>query len=89
MDSSSSVIGVTGSTFAGRVGTSLVHAAGLPQLATASFEDYCARLARLASDRTGLAALKAHLNGERDRLPLFDTEGFTRDFEALLESACG
>jgi len=78
---------LTGSTFAGRVGTSLVHAAGLPELAVASFDAYRDTLHALAGDRERIAEYKAHLDRERYRVPLFDTETFTRSFEVLLEDA--
>lgn len=76
---------VTGTTFAGRVGTSLVHAVGLPDLATPSMNAYRDALFDLAADRERLSQYKQHLERERYDLPLFDTEAFTRDFEALLE----
>src|SRR5262245_2431464 len=41
------IISCTGSTFAGRVGTSLLHAIGLPELVTSSLEDYEAAAVRL------------------------------------------
>jgi protein O-GlcNAc transferase len=78
---------LTGATFAGRVGTSLVHAVGLPELAVASIDAYRDLLHGLARDRERLAAYKAHLERERYNVPLFDTERFTRDFEKILETA--
>ena len=78
---------LTGKTFAGRVGTSLVHAAGLPELAVASFDAYRETLHALAKDRERLAGYKARLERDRDVVPLFDTEAFTRAFEKLLEDA--
>jgi len=78
---------VTGATFAGRVGTSLVRAAGLPSFATGSFAAYRERLDELVEQRAELAAAREHLERKRQSLPLFDTERFTRDFEALLERA--
>ena len=75
---------LTGRTFAGRVGTSLVTAAGLPQLATSTIDDYRATLQRLLRDREELAQHRAHLERERYELPLFDTARFTRDFETML-----
>jgi protein O-GlcNAc transferase len=78
---------LTGATFAGRVGTSLVHAVGLPELAVASMEAYRDTLHALAGDRERIAAYKAHLERERYNVPLFDTERFARDFERLLEAA--
>lgn len=78
---------LAGETFAGRVGASLVSAAGLAEMCAESFDDYCARLNDLVSDRAQLPAHKAHLERERMRLPVFDTSQFTRDFEKMLERA--
>jgi predicted O-linked N-acetylglucosamine transferase (SPINDLY family) len=77
----------TGTTFAGRVGTSLVDAVGLPELAVASLDAYRTALETLASRRERLADLRRHLERGRLDFPLFDTEGFARDFERLLEDA--
>lgn len=76
-----------GTTFAGRVGASLLRDAGLAELATDSLEDYAATLAALVNDRGMLREYRAHLERHRHELPLFDTAGFARDFEALLERA--
>jgi len=76
-----------GTTFAGRVGASLCHAAGLPELVTESLADYAAELRRLCGDRDRLEHFQRHLDSERERLPLFDTAAFTRAFERLLEDA--
>jgi predicted O-linked N-acetylglucosamine transferase (SPINDLY family) len=76
-----------GNTFVGRVGASMLDAAGLPELVTDSLPDYEALLQALASDRTRLLRYREHLERERTRLPLFDTAGFTRDFEALVARA--
>lgn len=76
-----------GPTFAGRVGASLLDAVGLAELTAGSLDAYRALLRELASDRERLRGYRAYLERERRRLPLFDTEGFTRDFEALLCAA--
>ena len=76
-----------GSTFAGRVGASLCDAAGMPELVTESLTDYAQTLRTLCKDRDRLAHFQRHLESERERLPLFDTEAFTRAFERLLEDA--
>jgi protein O-GlcNAc transferase len=73
-----------GATFAGRVGASLLGAVGLPELVTESPEDYGALLLRLVRDRERLRGYKHHLETERGRLPLFDTETFTRAWERTL-----
>jgi predicted O-linked N-acetylglucosamine transferase (SPINDLY family) len=76
-----------GPTFAGRVGASLLEGVGLPELATDSVAGYRAMLAGLARDRDRLRGYRDHLERERHRLPLFDTAGFTRDFERVLVAA--
>jgi predicted O-linked N-acetylglucosamine transferase (SPINDLY family) len=73
-----------GDTFAGRVGASLLLAAGLPELVANTLDDYRARLLSLAADRATLHGYRAYLEGSRDSNPLFDTKAFARDWEALL-----
>jgi predicted O-linked N-acetylglucosamine transferase (SPINDLY family) len=75
-----------GATFAGRVGASLLHAVNLPGLVTESFDEYRNLLRALAADRRRLRELGAHLDAGRMRFELFDTEGFTGDWEHMLES---
>src|SRR6185295_3994493 len=76
------VLTVEGETFAGRVGMSLLHAVGLPELNARSLGEYEAIALDLARDPARLAALKAKLLHHRDTWPLFDTMRFTRNFEA-------
>ena len=75
-----------GETFAGRVGASLLHATGLDELITEHLDAYRAALMTLAADRERLAGYRDYLDRERQRLPLFDTDGFARDWEDMLES---
>jgi predicted O-linked N-acetylglucosamine transferase (SPINDLY family) len=79
------VLTVPGETFASRVAASLVNACGLPDLACASADDYVALGAALANEPEVLARIKRELDALRLTLPLFDSERFTRDFEALLQ----
>jgi protein O-GlcNAc transferase len=76
-----------GATFAGRVGASLLQAVGLADLVTTSLDEYEAALLRLIADPRRLAEYSDHLERGRGSFPLFDTEGFTRDFERLLVDA--
>ncbi|HTQ01024.1 MAG TPA: UDP-N-acetylglucosamine-peptide N-acetylglucosaminyltransferase, partial [Casimicrobiaceae bacterium] len=69
-----------------RVGASLCAAAGLGDLVAESFAAYTATLAQLCSDRERLAVYKRRLEGERSRLPLFDTATFAGAFERMLEA---
>jgi protein O-GlcNAc transferase len=73
-----------GSTFAGRVGASLLKAAALPELITDSVDEYGERLLELVAAPARLARYRAHLLSTRERSALFDTAAFTRDFESLL-----
>jgi predicted O-linked N-acetylglucosamine transferase (SPINDLY family) len=75
------VLTCTGRTFAGRVGASLLHAAGLPELVTSSLAEYEQAALSLARDPMQLAALKAKLMRNRDAAPLFDTLRYTRNLE--------
>jgi predicted O-linked N-acetylglucosamine transferase (SPINDLY family) len=72
-----------GDTFAGRVGASLLAAAGLPELIAESDEEYVALVLDLYRDRTRLAALRERLVQARNAAPLFDVNRFVRDLESL------
>jgi len=78
------VLTCMGTSFAGRVAASLLHAIGMPELIASSLEDYAALALKLARDPTGLAAVRTKLARHRDSYPLFDTARFTRNFEAAL-----
>ena len=76
------IVTCKGSTFAGRVGASLSNAIELPELITASLDEYEALALRLARDPAMLAGIKAKLMRNRQAEPLFDTKRFTRNLEA-------
>jgi predicted O-linked N-acetylglucosamine transferase (SPINDLY family) len=71
-----------GSTFAGRVAGSLLHAVGLPELATRSLAEYEALALQLAGDRGRLRQLRERLAANRGAAPLFDTERFRQNLES-------
>jgi predicted O-linked N-acetylglucosamine transferase (SPINDLY family) len=71
--------------FPSRVGASLLHAAGLPQLVCDSLADYEALAVRLAGAPAELLALRQHLCDEHEKLPLFDTPRFVRNLERAYE----
>jgi protein O-GlcNAc transferase len=75
-----------GETFAGRVGASLLSAAGLPELITHSAEDYESTALALARDPARLRALREKLAAARATAPLFDMTGFARGLEAAYEA---
>ncbi len=75
-----------GSTFAGRVAASLLHAISLPELVTTSVEDYETLALALATDPGKLATLKAKLARNRNTASLFDTRRFCRHLEAAFDT---
>jgi protein O-GlcNAc transferase len=76
------VVTCAGNTFAGRVGTSMVKAAGLPELVTHNLGDYEALALKLATDHDHLASIRRKLADQRPTCPLFDAERFRRHVEA-------
>jgi protein O-GlcNAc transferase len=80
------LVTVRGTTFAGRVAGSLLHAVGLPELVTASLDDYEALAHDLATNRARLAEFRDRLVAKRDRCTLFDAERFRRHIEAAYET---
>jgi predicted O-linked N-acetylglucosamine transferase (SPINDLY family) len=76
------VLTCVGTTFAGRVGESLLHAACLPELVTYNLEDYEALATKLAADRSLLQRFKLRLNENQLTSPLFDTDRFRGHIEA-------
>lgn len=76
------VVTCAGSSFAGRVAGSLLHAVGLPELITNTLEDYEALALKLARDQSLLAQIKAKLTQNRQSFPLFDARRFCRHIES-------
>lgn len=79
------VLTLRGTTFAQRVAASLLHTLQLDELVCDDAEAYRAKVLALAADPERRAALRRHLEDERDRNPLFDGAAFARDWEALLQ----
>jgi len=67
------VLTCAGRSFASRVAGSLLHAIGLPELVTATLDEYEALALRLARDPELLGALRARLAHNRLTAPLFDS----------------
>ena len=74
-----------GEIFPGRVGASLLTAAGLPELITPSAEEYEATALALARDPARLKGLREKLIANRASAPLFDVARFTRNLESAYE----
>jgi protein O-GlcNAc transferase len=79
------VVTCTGTAFPGRVGASLLRAVGLPELVTATLEDYEALAAKLAANRALLSAVRRTLEQHRTDCPLFDTNRLRRHLEAAYQ----
>ena len=76
------VVTCQGTAFAGRVGASMLKAAGLPELVTSSLEDYEALALKLATDPALLPSIRRKLADNRPTCPLFDSDRFRRHIEA-------
>jgi protein O-GlcNAc transferase len=76
------VITCAGGSFAGRVGASMLKAAGLPELVTHNLEDYEALALELATDSALLSSVRRKLADNRATCPLFDGDRFGRHVEA-------
>lgn len=82
----SPVVAVAGATHHARVGASLLHAAGLPELVADDVAGYIDRAVELGLDHRRLESLHASLRSRLSASPLLDAPGFARRFEAALRS---
>lgn len=80
------LVTLLGDTFSGRVGASLVTAAGLPECVTHSWDEYLALSLDLYRNPERLAMLRQRLVSGRKSAPLFDMERFTGDLENVYSS---
>jgi protein O-GlcNAc transferase len=76
------VLTCAGRSFASRVAGSLLHGLGMRELVASDLEDYVARGLEL-TDRSRLAALRAHLATARERSAVFDMTRLCRQLESL------
>ncbi|MGI8894975.1 MAG: tetratricopeptide repeat protein [Casimicrobiaceae bacterium] len=76
------VVTCLGTTFAGRVAASLLHAVGLPELITHSLHEYASLALRLATDQSQLREIRQKLASQRESWPLFDTDRSRQHIEA-------
>jgi predicted O-linked N-acetylglucosamine transferase (SPINDLY family) len=72
-----------GRSYAARLGGSLLHAIGLPELVLRSARAYEDKAVRLAAKPQELARLRRRLAKNRDKSPLFDTPALVRQLEQL------
>ena len=78
------VLTLQGKSFAGRVGASLLHAVGMPELITYTEQEFEDRAVDLAMHPEKLTVLKAKLAKNRLTTPLFDTKLYTKHFESAI-----
>jgi predicted O-linked N-acetylglucosamine transferase (SPINDLY family) len=76
------VLTCCGETFASRVATSLLDAAGLAEMVTYDLAEYQTKALYLVQHPAELKAVRQKLENGRDSMPLFDTPCFTRNLEA-------
>lgn len=82
------VVGFAGGTHAGRVGASVLSAAGVPELCAPDAAGYVALACALARDADRRARYRAELRRRVRSSPLCDADGFARRFErAIVEMA--
>ena len=78
------VVSLVGDRHAARVGASLLHAAGLPQLTAQSPAQFVAIAHALAQDLPTVAKLRATMRARLSRTPLLDPRRLTRAIEQQL-----
>jgi predicted O-linked N-acetylglucosamine transferase (SPINDLY family) len=76
------VISIAGANHSARTGASILHAAGLGELAVADMAAYRAKALHLARNPDVLADLKSRLLAKHAAAPLFDTPRLARHLEA-------
>ncbi len=80
------IVTIAGETFASRVGTSLLYAAGLPDLVTQSPEEQADISISLAQAPRRMAALRSHLKSAVKTAPLFDMQSYARALERAYQT---
>ncbi len=79
------VLTTLGNTFAARVGATLLHAVGLPELVCQSVAEYEATALEFATNSGAITLLRRKLAGLRAASPLFDIKQYARHLETAFE----
>ena len=74
-----------GDTFASRVGASLLHSVGLPELIAADLDQYERLALDLAAKPEALTRIRQKLLKNLPKAPLYDTGRFVRNLERAFE----
>jgi predicted O-linked N-acetylglucosamine transferase (SPINDLY family) len=80
------VVSLAGAAHVSRVGVSLLHTVGLPELIAESPERYVQIAADLAGDLPRLAELRRTLRGRMSACPLCDQPKFARSVESAFRA---
>jgi protein O-GlcNAc transferase len=83
------VITLQGRHFASRMSSSILSAAGLPELVAHSLDDFETLAVRLAGESDELSVIRQKLAQNRFTIPLFDTPGFVRNLEIAFKKMWG
>ncbi len=78
-----------GTSFAGRVSESLLHAVGLPELVAEDLSEFVRLAVELAQDGDRHSRLRQTLLAARNTAPLFDTNLFTHRLEEKFLEVAG
>jgi predicted O-linked N-acetylglucosamine transferase (SPINDLY family) len=78
------VLTCPGESFPSRMGASLLAAVGLEELIAPTPQAYVQKAVALGRDPAALARLRHHLTDPQQELPLFQTDAWVRNFEALI-----
>jgi protein O-GlcNAc transferase len=81
------VVALLGKHFASRVSASCLGAMAMPELVTRTIAEYEDLAVKLATDHTYRGRIKAKIENNRLREPLFDTRRFTRNLERAYAQA--
>jgi predicted O-linked N-acetylglucosamine transferase (SPINDLY family) len=77
------ILALYGSTYVGRMSTSLLHAVGLPELVCTDLAQYEDRAVQLATDSAAYRAIRQRVRAGAQRLP--PAARFARDLERAFE----
>lgn len=75
-----------GETMASRTVTSLLHHLGLPELIVGDNTSFIGMATELGNNPQALATLRQHLLQRRNESPLFDGQGFAKDFQRAVRA---
>jgi predicted O-linked N-acetylglucosamine transferase (SPINDLY family) len=80
------IVTLLGDSMLSRQGAGMLSCVGLSDWIAKDEADYVGKAVQFSSDVPSLVQLRASLRGKAEKSPLFDTESFTRHFEAALMS---